>query len=123
MSKSAYRTKQYIFPSGRIEKIQGYENFMLDELLQTENISEDEIIVKRNEVPSVWYEDSTGKKRRYFVDCFIKKQNRCIEVKSKWTAEKKKDYIFLKQKALQNNGYICEIWIYDYKGNKVQCYK
>jgi hypothetical protein len=37
--KNAYTSKDYIFPSGRIEKIQGYEHYMLDQLLQQENIN------------------------------------------------------------------------------------
>lgn len=122
-SKNAYKSKDYIFPSGRIERIQGYEHFMLDELLQQENVSEDDIIVSRANVPSVWYNDIDGKKRKYFVDCFIKSQNRCIEVKSTWTAKKKYDNIFLKQQALKDAGYECEIWIYNKKGEKVECHK
>ena len=125
MSNNAYKSKDYIFPSGRIERIQGYEHYMLSELLQQENILEDDIIVSRKEVPSVWYEDKNGKKRRYFVDCFIKSQNRCIETKSTWSASKAKDSdcIFLKQQALKDAGYECEIWIYNSKGEKVECYK
>jgi len=96
---------------------------MLNELLEKENVSEEDIVVNRKEVPTIWYEDANGKQRRYFVDCFIKSQNRCIEAKSTWTANKKKDFIFLKQKALQDAGYICEIWIYNQKGEKVECYK
>jgi hypothetical protein len=122
-AKNAYKSKDYIFPSGRIERIQGYEHYMLSELLQQENILEDDILVSRKEVPSVWYEDANGTKRRYFVDCFIKSQNRCIETKSIWTAEKKKDCIFLKQQALKDAGYECEIWVYNSKGEKVECYK
>ena len=122
-SKSSLNYKNYEFPSGRIERIQGYENFMLDDLLKNENICEDHIIVKRNDVPVCWYEDTTGKKCRYYVDCFITSQNRCIEVKSTWTLTKIDDCIFLKQKALKNQGYICEIWVYNSKGEKVDCYK
>ena len=121
-SKNAYKSKDYTFPSGRIEIIQGYEHFMLNDLLK-ENISEDDISVKRNEVPTVWYIDENEKKHRYYVDCFIKSQNRCIEAKSTWTAEKKKYVIFLKQKALKDAGYECEIWIYNNKGEKVECHK
>ena len=121
-SKSSLNYKNYVFPSGRIERIQGYENFMLDDLLYIENIQEDNIIVKRSEVPECWYEDTTGKKCRYYVDCFIKSQNRCIEVKSTWTAKKIDDCVFLKQNALKNAGYKCEIWIYNSKGEKVECY-
>ena len=125
MSNNAYKSKDYIFPSGRIERIQGYEHYMLSELLQQENILEDDIMVSRKEVPSVWYEDKNGKKRRYFVDCFIKSQNRCIETKSTWSATKAKDSdcIFLKQQALKDAGYECEICVYNSKGEKVECYK
>jgi hypothetical protein len=121
-SQNAYKSYDYTFPSGRVERIQGYEKYMLNDLLQKENISEDDIIVDRSDVPSVWYEDTKGKKHRYFVDCFIKSQNRCIEAKSTWTAEKKQDCIYLKQQSLKDAGYLCEIWIYDSKGqiiNKV----
>jgi hypothetical protein len=121
-SKKAYKAKDYIFPSGRIERIQGYEPFMLNELLQKENVSEDDIIVNRKEVPEIWYEDANGKKHRYFVDCYITSQQRCIEAKSTWTAKKKKDCIFLKQQAVKDAGYECEIWIYNEKGEKVEMY-
>ena len=121
--KNAYASKDYIFPSGRIEKIQGYEHYMLDQLLQEENILEDDIIVSRTSVPEAWFTDTNGKKHRYFVDCYIKSQNRCIEVKSTWTAKKDEDEIFLKQNALKYLGYECEIWVYNDKGEKVNCYK
>ena len=75
--QNSYKSKDYTFPSGRFEKIQGYEHFMLNDLLK-ENISADDIIVKINEVPTVWYIDENEKKHRYYVDCFIKSQNRCI---------------------------------------------
>jgi len=119
-SKNAYKSKDYIFPSGRIERIQGYEHFMLNDLLQKENISEDDIIVKRSDVPTIWYEDAKGKKRRYFVDCLIKSQQRCIEVKSTWTVKMKYDCIYLKQQALKNAGYLCEIWVYNSNGNLIE---
>ena len=121
-SKNAYKAKDYIFPSGRIERIQGYEPFMLNELLQKENVLENDIIVNRKEVPEIWYEDEDGKKHRYFVDCYIPSEKRCIEAKSTWTAKKKKDCIFLKQQAVKDAGYECEIWIYNEKGEKVESY-
>jgi hypothetical protein len=96
---------------------------MLDELLQKENIPEDDIVVKRNQVPVIWFTDENNTKHRYFVDCLIKSQKRGIEAKSTWTAEKKKDCIFLKQQALKDAGYECEIWVYNDKGEKVNCYK
>lgn len=51
------------------------------------------------------------------------KQNKCIEVKSTWTAEKKKDCIFLKQNAAKELGYNYEIWVYNSKGVRVEKYE
>ena len=119
-SKNAYKAYEYTFPSGRIERIQGYEKYMLNDLLEKEQVHEDDIVVNRSDVPCVWYEDLNGKQHRYFVDCFIKSQNRCIEAKSTWTAYKKQDCIYLKQEALKDAGYGCEIWIYDADGEIVE---
>jgi hypothetical protein len=118
-SKNAYKSYDYVFPSGRIDRIQGYERFALDELL-SRGIHEDDIITKRSKVPKVWWYDKNGKKHRYYIDIYVKSLKLGIEVKSTWTAEKKKDKIFLKQNAVKEAGYRCEIWIYDGKGNKVE---
>jgi hypothetical protein len=120
-SKNAYKLKNYILPSGNIIKIQGYENFALDELLQ-DGILEEDIINGCKNVPEIWYDDENGIKHRHYVDIFIPSENRCIEVKSSWTAEKKKDCIFLKQEAGKQFGYNYEIWVYNSKGEKVECY-
>ena len=66
-------------------------------------------------VPQIWYDDEQGKKHRHYVDIFIPSQNRYIEVKSTWTAEKKKDNIYLKQNAAKDLGYQYEIWIFNAK--------
>lgn len=47
-------------------------------------------------------------------------QNRCIEVKSTWTAKLNNHTIFLKQDAAKKLGYIYEIWIYNTKGEIVE---
>jgi hypothetical protein len=49
-------------------------------------------------VPKIWYNDENGKQHRHYVDIFIPSQNRCIEVKLTWTANKKKDNIYIKNK-------------------------
>ena len=41
--------------------------------------------------------------------------------KSTWTAKKKKDNIYLKQQACKDAGYLCEIWVYNARGEKVEC--
>ena len=115
-SKNSYKSYPYKFPSGRIEIIQGYEKHMLNDLLYKEKILEDDIVVSRSDVPEIWYKDLDGKKHRYYVDCIVKSQKRCIEAKSTWTAEKKKNVIYLKQQAVIDAGFLCEIWIYNSKG-------
>jgi hypothetical protein len=121
-SKNAYKFKDYTFPSGNIIKVQGYEHFALDEL-QQDGVLEEEIITGCKNVPEIWYEDTSGKQHRHYVDIFIPSKNRCIEIKSTWTVEKKKDCIFLKKEAGKALGYNYEIWVYNGKGEKVECYK
>ena len=122
ISKNAYKLKEYIFPSGNIIKIQGYEYYALDELIVNKNIEEIDIITGVKNVPTIWYNDENGKKHRHYVDIFIPSQNKCIEVKSTWTAKKKEHIIFLKQKAAKELGYKYEIWVYNNKGDKT-CYE
>ncbi len=120
--KTSFRSKEYIFPSGRLDKIQGYENFALDELIINEKIDESDIITGIQNVPVIWYNDETGKKHRHYVDIFIPSQNKCIEVKSIWTAKQNEHNIFLKQKAAKELGYKYSIWVYNNKKEKINCY-
>jgi len=119
--KNANLLKNYTLPSNKIIQLQGYENFGMNELLYIEKLDEIDIITSRKKVPEIWYKDKEGKEHRYYVDFYIPKQKRCIEVKSTWTIQK--DNVFEKQQAMKDNGYQCEIWVYDDKGNKLQCYK
>jgi hypothetical protein len=116
---NSYTTKKYKMPSGKIIDYQGYENFALDELLNIEHILEEDIITNRKDVPEIWYDDKKNKKRRHFVDLFIKSQNRCIEVKSTWTNQDKNN-VLEKQQAAINLGYKYEIWVFDKNGNKLE---
>jgi len=122
-SKNAYKLKEYKFPSGRIDKVQGYEPYALDELIINEKINEIDINTGCKNVPTIWYNDENAEKHRHYVDIFIPFQNKCIEVKSTWTSEKKKDNIFLKQNAAKELGYKYEIWVYNCKGVRVQKYE
>jgi hypothetical protein len=119
--KSSFNKKQYTMPSGKIVDYQGYENFAFDELINVEKIDEYDLITNRKDVPELWYLDKLGKKRRHYVDMYIKTQNRCIEVKSTWTNQAKNN-VFEKQKSAIELGYKYEIWIYDNKGNKLSAH-
>jgi hypothetical protein len=118
-SHNCYLSKEYKFPSGKTIKIQGYEKYALDELLNIHKIDENDIINERKIVPVIWYSDENGKKHRHYVDFYIPSKNLCIEVKSKWTLKKKQDSVYLKQEAAKNLGYSYEIWVYDNKGTKI----
>jgi hypothetical protein len=115
---SSFTKKEYVYPSGRIDKIQGYEHFALDELIINEKIDESDIITGCKNVPKILYNDKFGKTHRHYVDIFIPSQNKCIEVKSSWTYNLQIDCVLLKQNAAKELGYNYEIWIYDNKGNK-----
>ena len=116
--KSSYCKKEFIFPSGKIELVQGYEPFALKELIEL-NIIENDIVTGSKNVPIIWYIDKKGKKRRHYVDIFIPSINKCIEVKSLWTLNKENSNIFEKQNEAKKLGYNYEIWVYDVKGNKI----
>jgi hypothetical protein len=121
-SKKCYKPKSFIFPSGREITCQGYEPFALKDLIEIYCIDEAYIITGCKNVPTIWYNDNSGKKHRHYVDIYIPSENKCIEVKSSWTINHKKSNIFEKQKTAKEIGYLYEIWVYDYKGNKVETF-
>ena len=106
-------------PSGKIICYQGYENYGLDELLYVEKICEDDIITNIKYVPEIWYNDKNNKRRRHYVDIYIKSQNRCIEIKSTWTNQEINN-VFEKQKAAKELNLKYEFWIYDKNGYKLE---
>ena len=117
--KKCYSYKEVISPSGKVLKMQGYEPFAYRDLITKYN--EDEIIIKRTEVPEIWWTDEQGKKHRYYVDFYIPKDKLMIEVKSPRTYNK--DYQKGKIKGIIDScklsEYKLEIWGYDNKGNRV----
>jgi hypothetical protein len=119
-TKNGYLIKEYTLPSGKILKVQGYEPYALNDIINKEQIKEDDIITGCKNVPDIWYNDLQGVKHRHFVDIFIPSQNKCVEVKSSWTVKLKN--VFLKQKAAKELGYNYEIWVYDEKGSIIEKY-
>lgn len=115
-----FKTKKYILPSGKELTTQGYENYAIDRLLNIEKIQEDDIVTSRSGVPECWYEDQTEKLRRYYTDIYIPSQNRCIEVKSKYTSLTCSIILETKINALKSLGFNVDIWIFNDKGELIQ---
>jgi hypothetical protein len=109
--KSAYTRKEFTMPDGEIRIVQGYEPYALEDLLN-EKFQPEDIVTGGSNVPPVPYVDSEGKTRMHTPDIFIKSLNKLIDVKSKHTLEKKKDFVFMKQEAAKKMGYLYEIWVY-----------
>jgi hypothetical protein len=114
---TAYCYKDYIMPSGKVIKYQGYENLALDELIKV--YDENDIIAGRLHIPTIIYHIHDVK-HIYFPDIFIKSENKIIEVKSEWTIKLKRGNIEEKALATIKAGYKYEIWIYNCKKLKVE---
>jgi hypothetical protein len=122
MTKSSFSKKEFIMPSGKIIYVQGYEPFALTCLIHNQQIKENDILTGCKNVPTIWYNDDYGKKRRHYVDIFIPSLNKCVEVKSVWTMNYNTKTIFIKQNAAKEMGYSYEIWVYNKEGNRVELY-
>lgn len=101
--KNSYKSKEYKFPSGKIVKIQGWENKALDELLLS--YSETDINIGTKNIPRITYYDNIGKQHYYFPDIYIPKDNLIIEVKSEYTYNKNIPRHHLKRDACLSAGY------------------
>jgi hypothetical protein len=121
ITKKSFSRKEFIFPSGKKQLVQGYEHFALNDILNIDNIEENDVIIGAKNVPNIWYNDDNNKLHRHYVDIFIQSKNLCIEVKSTWTIIKPN--VFIKQNAAKKLGYNYEIWLYSPKGEKINCFK
>ena len=120
---TSYKKKLYVFPSGRIEKIQGYEGFAINDLLDS-GYQEDDIIISNKEIDNyvdkIWYYDKYGgKKKKYYPDIYIASENKIIEVKCDYTYNSGYSRNILKKQACLDLTLDFEFWIYDKKGDKI----
>jgi hypothetical protein len=113
--QNRFNHKEFKFPSGRVDRVQGFEPAMLKILLE-EGIDEYDIVTSRKDVPEIWYEDNGGK-HRYFPDIYIKSQNKIIEVKSTWTWSNDEERTRKKIQKCQELGYDAEVYVID--NNKI----
>jgi hypothetical protein len=121
--KSRVKFKDYLLPSGKTIKLQGYESFGIKYLLDKYN--ENDIIqgVKEiNEEIGFIYYIQNGKKRKYYSDFYVKSENKIYEIKSIWTYRANIEKNLLKKKACESIGLKFEFLIFDYKGNIITNY-
>lgn len=121
-----YSYKLFQMPSGKLIKVQGYEDFIINNLLLN-GIKEDDIVTNTNEINRVTgrieYNDNNII-RRYYPDIYIKSKNLLIEVKSDYTYNKQKRKTHLKLNAAKEKGFNIELKIinkkeYDKFKNKI----
>jgi len=108
------KNHDYVFPSGRIVKVQGYEPYCLDELLKQGHTEED-LVVGNVEIEKrlgkITYIGSDNKKHRYYPDVYVISENKVIEVKSEYTLSKDAE-INKKRQAVINLGFNYSLKIY-----------
>lgn len=118
-----FRRKQYVFPSGNIVEVQGYENYAIDYLLNN-GVNETNIFISSknfsSKIGKIYYE-LNEKQHRYFPDIVVNENNEYIiyEIKSLYTYKlgQENNELELKMKACNEAGYDAVIQVFDNKGN------
>jgi hypothetical protein len=121
MLSSSFRRREYILKDGTISMILGYEDLAIKEL-------EDSKLYKiietgnSNNIPSFWYNDDNGKKRKYYPDIFLPEINTIIEVKSVYYFEKEMKINICKAKEVSKK-YRCLFYVYKNRRKSKIVYK
>jgi predicted nucleic acid-binding Zn ribbon protein len=111
--KNSRRFKEYVLPSGRVVKVQGFENLALDKLLET--YKEEDLIIGTKEIKSVIGRIDyifEGKTKIYHPDIYIVSENKVIEVKSTYTIKVDVEKNEAKRKAVLDKGMNFEFMIF-----------
>lgn len=118
--KNSYYYKDYILPSGKVARVQGYEDKALDELLL--NYREEDLLISNRDIFAkfgAFEYEYEGKTHRYFPDIFLIPENLFIEVKSTRTFSVNKKKNLLKKESVLAKRLGFEFWIYGKDGKKV----
>lgn len=105
-----YKSKDFTFPSGRLVKVQGYEDLALKILL--EDHDEADLLIDRTAMPMFDYFHE-NRVKKYLPDIYVKSENKIIEVKSDRTFNFQRVQNILKALAVRNAGYDFEFWIFN----------
>lgn len=105
--------KDYVFPSGRTVKFQGFEDLAINWLLKTHD--EDDIVIGRKEIHDcigqIFYIGLDGREHEYFPDIYVKSENKLIDAKCQFTYDAHKDVNELKRRACLEKGFKFEFMI------------
>lgn len=117
--KNSFRRKEFVFPSGRMVYVMGYEPFALQKLLD-EGIDEDDILLG-SQIPTIRYiHPLDGTHHVYHPDIYIPSKNLLIEVKSVYIYNRQVVMNEAKFEATQTEGYDLEVRFFDYKGREIE---
>ncbi|CCV02272.1 zinc-ribbon-containing protein [Invertebrate iridescent virus 30] len=123
---SSFSRKPFIFPSGRVDYVMGYEPTVLHKLL--EKYDEDDIITDVCYIPTFEYKrvssDSRPLKNEFVMSVYypdILLPDKIIEVKSEYHYNRDKRNVCRKMKAVAKSGYFGELWVY--KSPKILSFK
>lgn len=100
---NSYLKKEYKWKTGEISIVQGYEPIILKELEES-GYTFNDIFTSPKDMPKIYYMFE-NKKRRYFPDIYIPKENILIEVKSEWTLNNNLDINEIKFQAVKDAGF------------------
>jgi len=107
--KGCYRNKDYVLPSGKVIKVQGYEDWACDDLLMH---YQEQLLYFGKDVPSFRY-NYMGRERLYHPDIYVPSEKLIIEVKSVFTFGDSFPRNNAKREAVIGNGYAFQYMIYD----------
>lgn len=118
--KSSYKFKKFVLPSGKVINVQGYEDFVIYQLLKT--YKEEDLITSNKEINNIigqiFYYNNNNK-HMYYPDIYIKSENKIIEVKSHYTYKKDLKLNLLKKRQCIKNGFEFEFVIVNKKEYKL----
>ena len=101
-NQSLFTSKSYYLPSGKEIKVRGYEPQFLDFIFNNTSIKENDLEYESLEIEYLF----ENKKRKYYPDFFLVKNNLIVEIKSSWILELQgRDVQVAKENACRALGY------------------
>ena len=125
-SKSAIsnsKGREFTLPSGKIIRVRGYEDKVITKVLETYDESElvvDDILTAFN-LPVFQYVDHRRHILKYYPDVYIPKENKIVEIKSRWWwdgngDQKHKSRLtnnLKKRQSVLAKGFMYELWLFE----------